>query len=241
METIASLFSHICGQNPGHTWMPSGVPLPFCQRCTGLYAGALLAAAAHLVLQPRRSSRWLKVHGFFLLFMVPFGFHWLPQESLVRTLTGLLYGCAVTTFLWTGPRSRTRFRTELAGGVVGAPAESRRLPGGAQADVPACRRADAPPRRRSGLRGVWAACTSPARGETVKLGVYALAIGLAVVALPMLGSRGGAVGWWLLTSLGVLGALMLAVLSVARVAQACWRVVAFLCAPSSQRTSIVQR
>lgn len=241
METIASLFSHLCGQNPAHTWMPGGVPLPFCQRCTGLYAGALLAAAAHLLLRPRRSNRWLGMHGFFLLFMVPFGFHWLPQESLLRTLTGLLYGCAVTTFLWIGTSGRARRRAELAGRLVGAPAESRRLSGGAHADAPPRRRAAAPICRRAGLRGVGAACASPARREMVKMAVYGLAIGLAVVALPMLGSRGAVVGWWLLTCLGVLGALALAGFSAARVSQACWRIAAFLRTPSSRCTSIVLR
>ncbi len=98
-DALDFVFSFICGQNPGHSWSPGGVLLPCCQRCTGLYVGAAIAAALHLWLKPRLSARFLQLHGGFLLLMVPFGFHWLPQGALVRTVTGVLFGCGLVTFL----------------------------------------------------------------------------------------------------------------------------------------------
>ena len=42
METIRQIFSFICGQ--GRCFVVDGTALPLCQRCMGLYAGALLTA-----------------------------------------------------------------------------------------------------------------------------------------------------------------------------------------------------
>jgi uncharacterized membrane protein len=99
MSGIESIFSTLCGQNPAHTWAPGGELLPLCQRCTGLYAGACLVTALHLSVRPRLTGRFLWVHGLFLLLMVPFGYHWVAQESVLRTITGLLFGAGVVTFL----------------------------------------------------------------------------------------------------------------------------------------------
>ena len=98
-ETLKHLFSFFCGQNPGHTWAPAGLLLPCCERCAGLYVGAAVASVLHLWLRPRPSNRFLQVHGAFLLLMVPFGFHWLPQGPVLRTVTGALFGFGVVTFL----------------------------------------------------------------------------------------------------------------------------------------------
>jgi uncharacterized membrane protein len=101
MLTLAQeVFSMVCGQNQDHTWMAGDILLPCCQRCTGLYAGALLGIALHLWLKPALTGSFLKWHGFALLFMVPFGFHWLPQGAWLRTVTGVLFGAGVVTFLW---------------------------------------------------------------------------------------------------------------------------------------------
>ncbi len=100
MDLIYHLFSAVCGQHPDHTWTSAGVPLPCCQRCLGLYAGAAVAMALHGWLKPRLTGRFLEVHGLFLLVMAPFGFHWLPQGPVLRTLTGILFGFGVVTFLW---------------------------------------------------------------------------------------------------------------------------------------------
>ena len=97
---LAHWFAAVCGQYPGHTWAPGGILLPCCQRCTGLYVGAGAAALLHLWLRPKLSGRFLEIHGAFLVVMVPFGFHWVAQGSVLRTLTGVLFGFGVVTFLW---------------------------------------------------------------------------------------------------------------------------------------------
>src|SRR5512133_566570 len=99
MDTLANIFSALCGQEPGHTWAPGGLLLPCCQRCAGLYAGALAAGVLHLFFRPRLSGRFLEVHGLFLLLMVPFGYHWLPQGPALRAITGVLFGFGIVTML----------------------------------------------------------------------------------------------------------------------------------------------
>jgi uncharacterized membrane protein len=105
-EAWQHLFALVCGQNPAHTWSPGGALLPCCQRCTGFYAGAVMALVLHLALRIRPSARFLQVHGLFLLQMVPLGFHWVAQGALVRTWSGLLYGFGVVSFLWLLPGAR---------------------------------------------------------------------------------------------------------------------------------------
>ncbi len=110
MELLTSLFALVCGQNPGHTWAPGGVLLPCCQRCAGLYCGAGLALFLHLWLRPRLTANFLYVHGGFLLLMVPFGYHWVPQGPVLRTISGFLFGAGLMTFLWT-PMAGSRLAT----------------------------------------------------------------------------------------------------------------------------------
>ena len=100
MLDLTQIFSAVCGQHLDHTWAPGGFFLPLCQRCTGLYSGAGIAVLALLWLKPKPTAHFLSVHAGFLLLMVPFGFHWLPQGPVLRSLTGVLFGFAVATFLW---------------------------------------------------------------------------------------------------------------------------------------------
>ena len=106
LELLHHLFAEVCGQNPAHTWAPGGLPLPCCQRCTGLYVGALAGTALHLWLKPRLTSGFLWIHGAFLLQMIPFGFHWLPQGPLLRTITGVLFGLGLVSFFLLLPTAR---------------------------------------------------------------------------------------------------------------------------------------
>lgn len=99
LEIFNHALSWVCGQNPDHTWMPGGLPLPCCQRCIGLYVGAGVAALLHIALKPQPTARFLQVHGLFLLLMVPFGFHWLPQGEVLRGWTGVLFGFGLVMFL----------------------------------------------------------------------------------------------------------------------------------------------
>lgn len=97
MIFLTRLFAHLCGQQ--HVWMLAGARLPFCQRCTGLYVGAFMAVVliSALRLRPNRFQYW--VHGGFLLLMIPYGFHLLPQGPIVRTSTGFLFGAGLVYFL----------------------------------------------------------------------------------------------------------------------------------------------
>jgi uncharacterized membrane protein len=108
LEFLGHWFAAVCGQGPGHTWAPGGILLPCCQRCTGLYVGAGIAALLHLGLRPRLSGRLLQIHGGFLLVMVPLGFHWVAQGPVLRSLSGVLFGFGVVTFLWLKRRKTQR-------------------------------------------------------------------------------------------------------------------------------------
>jgi len=112
METLLNLFSHVCGQQIDHTWLPGGIPLPVCQRCTGLYIGAALALGLLLGFRPRLTGWFLGVHGLFLVGMAPFGLHWIDHGPAVRAITGLGFGAAVVVFLalWPLEFFHTRFQ-----------------------------------------------------------------------------------------------------------------------------------
>jgi len=115
------VFQWVCGQEPEHGWAPGGVPLPFCQRCTGLYAGAALALFLHLVFRPRRrpafptglrpglgaaaGRRLPEFYGICLLQMIPFGFHLVPQGPALRGVSGCLFSFGLVGFLWLLPAS----------------------------------------------------------------------------------------------------------------------------------------
>jgi len=77
--------------------------MPCCQRCTGLYAGALAAMVLHAWIRPRASRFFLTVHGFFLLQMIPCGLYWVPQSPVIRTVSGILGGFGIVAFLWVAP------------------------------------------------------------------------------------------------------------------------------------------
>lgn len=115
LDLLSHLFAAVCGQNPGHTWAPGGLLLPCCQRCTGLYVGAGVAALLHLWLRPKLRGRFLQIHGAFLLAMAPFGLHWIPQGPALRTASDVLFGFAVVTFLWLPLTSRLALHVSRPG------------------------------------------------------------------------------------------------------------------------------
>lgn len=99
-ELLRHLFGWVCGQDLAHTWSPGGELLPLCQRCTGVYAGAFIAALFHLARRPPPTPRWLWLNGSFLLFMLPSGFHSIPQNAELRCASGILFGFGLIAFLW---------------------------------------------------------------------------------------------------------------------------------------------
>ena len=100
LDFLHQLFSHVCGQNLAHTWSPGGELLPCCQRCTGVYVGAFVAALLHLIRAPQPTTFWRWLNGAFLLFMVPSGFHWIPQNPELRAASGILFSFGVVAYLW---------------------------------------------------------------------------------------------------------------------------------------------
>ena len=125
-DWLRTLFGLVCAQAPAHTWAPGDWLLPCCERCTGLYAGAAVALALHVALRLRSRGWFLPVHGLFLLAMIPLGFHWVPQNDVVRGVSGFLYGAGVVSFLWLHPGPRvvrveplTAVRASLYAAVVG--------------------------------------------------------------------------------------------------------------------------
>jgi uncharacterized membrane protein len=98
-QQFDALFSLVCGQNREHTWIPGGLPLPLCQRCTGLYVGVAVGSALRGLLRFRSTARFRWIHGLFLLQMGVFGFHLVPQGPLLRGVSGYLFGLGMATFL----------------------------------------------------------------------------------------------------------------------------------------------
>lgn len=104
MVELEQLFSHVCGQV--NSWAPGGKILPFCQRCTGLYVGGPFALMLYGLFRPRPTSRVLWIHGLLLLLMVPFGYHFVPQNGTVRTLTGQLFAFGLVYYLALNPAAQ---------------------------------------------------------------------------------------------------------------------------------------
>jgi uncharacterized membrane protein len=100
LDFLHELFSCVCGQNLAHTWSPGGELLPCCQRCTGVYVGAFVAALLHLARSPQPTRFWRWLNGGFLLFMVPSGFYWISQNPELRAASGILFGFGLVAFLW---------------------------------------------------------------------------------------------------------------------------------------------
>lgn len=105
-EFVQHAFGFVCGQPLGRTWSLEGEWLPFCQRCTGLYIGAVIALALQLFLRIRLGPRLLGVYGLLLVQLAPFGLHLLPETEILRTLSGMAFSFGLVGFLWLLPQER---------------------------------------------------------------------------------------------------------------------------------------
>jgi len=161
---LLSLFSLVCGENPNHLWEQGGQLLPCCQRCAGLYAGALAAAVSQLLCRPRLSQTYCWMHGLCLAQLGLFIFPWMPDSPFLRMDSGVLFGFGVVAFLW--PAVGERFRRQ----------------------------------KKSG---------------------YGTGFASTLILTPLVARCGGALGAFLLTSMVVLGAFMLALLSAVNIASMC--------------------
>jgi len=107
IHTIADfVFSHLCHQEAARCWAPGGVVLAFCQRCTGVYAGAALALLLLPLMRFKPTKKVLLIHGLFIIQMVIFGFHLIPHSATLRTLSGQLFIIGVFYFLWLNVQNR---------------------------------------------------------------------------------------------------------------------------------------
>ena len=97
MTSLHEIFSFVCGQQ--HSWVIGGEELPFCQRCTGLYVGAVPALLVFLWFRPKPTKGMLWTHGMCLLLMVPFGYHLVAQTGEIRMLTGQLFAIGLVYYL----------------------------------------------------------------------------------------------------------------------------------------------
>ena len=97
MTSLHEIFSFVCGQQ--HNCIVGGEELPFCQRCTGLYVGAVPALLAWFLFKPKPTNRMLWTHGMCLLLMMPFGYHLVSQNGEVRMLTGQLFAIGLVYYL----------------------------------------------------------------------------------------------------------------------------------------------
>ena len=152
-----------------------------------------MAGLLHLWLRPRLSSRFLEIHGAFLIFMVPFGFHWVADGPVLRTVTGVLFGFGVVTCLWLAIETRARVpMVRLWGGALSpalSPSEGEREK------------------------------TQPALVASVlQAPLYFLVLVATLVLLPLAASLGGALVAHVLCVLVTWGMLCLAELVVANVA-----------------------
>lgn len=112
MTPLYEIFSFVCGQQ--HNWVVGGEELPFCQRCTGLYVGALPALLAYLLWKPKPTTGMLWTHGLFLLLMAPFGYHVVAQTGEIRMLTGQLFAAGLVYYLTLLPSDRWASSGELS-------------------------------------------------------------------------------------------------------------------------------
>jgi hypothetical protein len=110
-DSVRYIFSFVCGQDLMHTWAPGGVALPFCQRCTGLYVGAVLAVLL-LCLRPALDGRFRRIHVALLFLMAPFGFHLAPEGPFLRTMSGQWFAFGIVGLLWVYAGSVFRRKVE---------------------------------------------------------------------------------------------------------------------------------
>ena len=114
MAELKHIFSYVCGSP--NIWSLGGQLLPFCQRCTGLYVGGVVAAVLYALFHPRPTRRVLALHGILLLQMAPFGYHWVGQNGTVRTLAGQFFAFALIYFLALNPAAQLGlWKTERSG------------------------------------------------------------------------------------------------------------------------------
>ncbi len=104
MDFLRHLFSFVCGQV--NCWTAGSLTSAACQRCTGLYVGALIAAVLFGIFRPRPTSLSLWLHGLMMLAMAPFGYHLVAHGAIIRAVTGQVFGYGMMYYLLLVPADR---------------------------------------------------------------------------------------------------------------------------------------
>jgi uncharacterized membrane protein len=92
----------ICHQQAARSFALWSQQLPVCARCTGIYAGAALAALVAATLMPHRSHTTREVRILLLIAALPaaatLGYEWVigtAPSNVVRAISGVPLGAAV--------------------------------------------------------------------------------------------------------------------------------------------------
>jgi uncharacterized membrane protein len=119
METLTAVFDFLCGQE--RCFVVDGAALPVCQRCTGLYVGALLAGFWLFASRTRQRgvppARLAWAYAAVLIAALLGGVHVLDFGPRWRFLCGLWTGQVVLVWLFTGT-------TQLSTWACGSSGES---------------------------------------------------------------------------------------------------------------------
>ena len=119
METLTAVFDFLCGQE--RCFVVDGAALPVCQRCTGLYVGALLAGLWLFASRARQRgvppARLAWAYAAVLIAALLGGVHVLDFGPRWRFLCGLWTGQVVLVWLFTGT-------TQLSTWACGSSGES---------------------------------------------------------------------------------------------------------------------
>ncbi|MCP4640298.1 MAG: DUF2085 domain-containing protein [bacterium] len=112
-DLAKTVFSHLCHQQEGRSWIPGGESLALCHRCAGVYIGAAFMPLLLPVMRFRPTRGILALHVVFLLQMVVTGHHLVPQTPAIRTLSGQAFIAGALYLLW---QSIQRVRPTLQAG-----------------------------------------------------------------------------------------------------------------------------
>lgn len=102
--------SWVCGQAMDRSWVFDAITFPLCQRCTGIYAGAAVAAVIYCCLRWQPDRRSALINLWFLFQIVPSGLKLFPDSPALRMLSGGLFGVGLVGLLCHHPALSWRFR-----------------------------------------------------------------------------------------------------------------------------------
>lgn len=103
-----AVFSPLCHQEAVRCWAPQGNVLAFCQRCTGVYAGAALMLVLIPLMRFKATKLVVSIHGLFMAQMAVLGTRLIPDPATVRMLSGQLLIIGAFYFAWVNLQTRWR-------------------------------------------------------------------------------------------------------------------------------------